>query len=88
MRCDGMRRDALPQGMNSFVYMLEGEAAIGPSKGAKDQIGAHNTVTLTKVLLLLYTTPRYVKQILPSLVRKLWTNVPLVPCATFYVKKT
>lgn len=36
--------------MNSFVYMLEGKAAIGPGRGEKEQIDAHNTITLTKVL--------------------------------------
>ena len=35
--------------MNSFLYMLEGKAAVGPGKGDKEQIDAHNTITLTKV---------------------------------------
>lgn len=48
-RCDSLR--LLVQGMNSFVYILEGKAAIGPGKGEKEQVDAHNTVTLTKVLL-------------------------------------
>ena len=41
--------DPLQQTMNSFLYMLEGKAAIGDGQGDKDQIDAHNTVTLTKV---------------------------------------
>lgn len=36
--------------MNSFMYMLEGKAAVGDGQGEKDQIDAHNTITLTKVL--------------------------------------
>lgn len=35
--------------MNSFLYMLKGKAAVGAGKGAGDQIGAHNTITLSSV---------------------------------------
>lgn len=35
--------------MNGFLYILGGKAAVGSDRGEKDQIEAHNTVTLTKV---------------------------------------
>ncbi|CAM9375253.1 unnamed protein product, partial [Ascophyllum nodosum] len=41
-------KQPIPSTMNSFLYMLEGKAAIGDGQGDKDQIDAHNTVTLTK----------------------------------------
>lgn len=34
--------------MNGFLYILGGKAAVGPDRGEKGQIEAHNTVTLTK----------------------------------------
>lgn len=37
--------------MNGFLYILGGKAAVGAGRGEKDQIEAHNTVTLTKVLM-------------------------------------
>lgn len=40
---------SLPQNMNGFLYILKGKAAVGSDRGEKDQIEAHNTVTLTKV---------------------------------------
>eukprot|EP00904_Undaria_pinnatifida_P005072 jgi/Undpi1/1695/HiC_scaffold_11.g05085.m1 len=41
-------KQPIPEAMNSFLYMLEGKAAVGPGKGDKEQIDAHNTITLTK----------------------------------------
>lgn len=34
--------------MNGFLYILGGKAAVGSRSAEKDQIEAHNTVTLTK----------------------------------------
>lgn len=45
------------QAMNSFLYMLQGKAAVGPGKGEKEQIDAHNTITLTKVCYSYFTGP-------------------------------
>lgn len=38
--------------MNGFLYILGGKAAVGSDRGEKDQIEAHNTVTLTKVRMV------------------------------------
>ncbi|CAB1097257.1 unnamed protein product [Ectocarpus sp. CCAP 1310/34] len=41
-------RQPIPTNMNGFLYILEGKAAVGSGGEEKDQIQAHNTVTLTK----------------------------------------
>lgn len=42
------------QEMNAFLYILDGEASVGDGIGASqgNQIGPHNTVTLTRVTYL------------------------------------
>ncbi|CAN0241511.1 unnamed protein product [Ectocarpus sp. 12 AP-2014] len=41
-------KQPIPTNMNGFLYILEGKAAVGSGGEEKDQIQAHNTVTLTK----------------------------------------
>eukprot|EP00903_Cladosiphon_okamuranus_P018649 g17164.t1 len=41
-------KQPIPSNMNGFLYILGGKAAVGAGGGEKDQIEAHNTVTLTK----------------------------------------
>lgn len=42
--------DIMPsQTMNAFLYLLSGKAAIGGEPSEENQIGPHNTITLTKV---------------------------------------
>ncbi|CAM9679036.1 unnamed protein product [Sphacelaria rigidula] len=41
-------KQPIPEAMNGFLYILEGKVAVGEGSGAGDQVGAHNTVTLTR----------------------------------------
>lgn len=49
MQCRSSTCRTVLQNMNGFLYILEGKAAVGSGGEKKDQIQAHNTVTLTKV---------------------------------------